>query len=182
MEFCPKHPCQCEQCCQPQPLREMCTWRLNALKYLDDHKLQWAKDDGCLTYIQALELMGQETPSSARGRNILNIFARLPATHPLQSTMMIIDIPQDLSHAMCRCDGTVPIIGTTNAQMWTMRAGRLLDVSELAKLMGQDLRTSDLKNIFESRMRWMLGASMHVATAGFALTGLLASVGSSRRV
>ena len=96
--------------------------------------------------------------------------------------MMIIDISQDLSHTMCRCDGTVPIIGTTNAQMWSMRAGRLLYVSELAKLMGQDLRTSDLKNIFESRMRWMLGANTHVATTGFALTGLLASVGSSRRV
>ena len=106
------------------------------MKYLDDHKLQWAKDDGCLTYIQALELMGQETPSSARGRNILNMFARLAAAHPLQSTMMIIDISQDLSHTMCTCDGIVPIIGTTNAQMWSMRAWGLLDVSELAKLMG----------------------------------------------
>ena len=58
-----------------------------------------------------------------------------------------------------------------------MRAGRELRVSEMAKLMGQDLGETDLRFTSKEQMRHMLGMSMHVATAGFALTGLLAAVG-----
>ena len=65
----------------------------------------------------------------------------------------------------------------TNAKMWSIRAGRVLDVSEMAKLMGED--EADLRGTTETQMRHMLGMSMHVATAGFALIGLLAAIGSS---
>ena len=50
---------------------------------------------------------------------------------------------------------------------------------EVAKLMGHDLDGTDLKGTTESQMRRMLGNSMHVATAGFALIGLLGAIGSS---
>ena len=60
-----------------------------------------------------------------------------------------------------------------------MRTGRALTVSEMAKLMGHDFNGADLRGTTETQMRHMLGMSMHVATAGFALTGLLAAVGSS---
>ena len=52
---------------------------------------------------------------------------------------------------------------------------------EVAKLMGHELDKMDLKGLTECQMRKMLSQSMHVATAGFALIGLLAAVGSSCR-
>ena len=108
---------------------------------------------------------------------MLNVFARLPAAHPLRSTMMIMDISQAIDRAGAKYDGTVPTMGT-NARMWSMRAGRVLNVSEMAKLMGLDLGACNLRSTTENQMRKMLGVSMHVATSGFALIGLLAAVGS----
>ena len=65
-----------------------------------------------------------------------------------------------------------------NSVMWCMRAGRPLTVSEMAKLMGEDLDDVDLRVTTEYQMHLMLGTSMHVATAGFALTGLMAAFGA----
>lgn len=89
---------------------------------------------------------------------------------------MIMDISQAVDRCKAKYDGTVPTMAT-NARMWSMRAGRALDVSEMAKLMGHDLGEADLRYTTDNQMRQMLGMSMHVATAGFALTGLLAAVG-----
>ena len=63
-----------------------------------------------------------------------------------------------------------------------MRAGRELTVSEMAKLMGHALDNVDLRLTSETNMRHMLGMSMHVTTAGFALAGLMASVGGADSV
>ena len=90
--------------------------------------------------------------------------------------MMIVDISQAIDRARARCDGTVSTMGT-NARMWSMRAGRLFDVSEMAKMMGLDLSEVDLRHTTECQMRHMLGMSIHVASASFALIGLLAAVG-----
>ena len=176
MVLCPKHPCTCAQCKNGADLK--CSWRAKAKKYLADHELQRAAADGCLTYIQALELIDQDVPKSPRERNMLNVYALLPAAQPLRSTMMIMDISQAIDRARAKYDGTVPTMAT-NARMWSMRAGRLLNVSEMAKLMGLDLCELDLRSTTEGQMRKMLGMSMHVATAGFALIGLLAAVGST---
>ena len=175
MVLCAQHPCTCLQCKHGEVLD--CSWRVKAKKYLADHGLQEDAADGCVTYIQALEMMGLVGPKSPRQRNMLNVFARLPAAHPLRSTMMIMDISQAIDRARAKYDGTVPTMGT-NARMWSMQAGRLLDVSEMAKMMGLDLSEADLRSTSETQMRKMLGMSMHVATAGFALIGLLAAVGS----
>ena len=59
-----------------------------------------------------------------------------------------------------------------------MQAGRVLTVSEMAKLMGHDLSGFNLRCTSEHSMRQMLGMSIHVATSGFALIGLLAVVGA----
>ena len=173
MTDCLQHPCFCKKCKSGIVLE--CAWRAKAMKYLADKELTWAAADGCLTYIQTLELIGQEVPNSPRERNMLNVFARLPGAHPLRSTMMIMDISQAIDRARAKYDGTVPTMGT-NARMWSMRAGRVLDVSEMAKLMGFDLSEVDLRSTTEGQMRKMLGMSMHVASAGFALIGLLAAV------
>ena len=148
-------------------------------QYLVDNKLWWiAAGDNALTYIQALELMGQPVPQSARERNLLNVFARLPMTQPLNSTLLIIDLSQAVNRCQPKVDGTVPTMAT-NAKMWSIRAGKALDAVEMAKLMGHDLDGVDLRGTTECQLRHMLGMSMHVATAGFALIGLLAAIGSS---
>ena len=155
------------------------------MKYLADKNLTNLINDGCLTYMQALEL-DKETPlpirnvpQSARERNLLNVFARLPAAQPLRSTMMILDISQAIDRCHAKTDGTVPTMAT-NAKMWSIRAGRALEVVEMAKLMGHDLADVNLRGTSENQMRHMLGMSMHVTTAGYALTGLLGAIGSSR--
>ena len=150
------------------------------MKFLTDKQLTHLIGDGTLTYIQALEIHNIEhngelkLPLSARERNLLNVVARQPSAQPLRSTTMIIDISQAIDRCHAKTDGTVPTMAT-NAKMWSMRAGRELMVSEMAKLMGEDLGDADLRHTTESQMRHMLGMSMHVATAGFALTGLLAA-------
>ena len=175
MILCEKHPCRCAQCKHGEGV--FCSWRVKAKKYLADHGLQEAAADGCVTYIQALELMGLVGPKSPRQRNMLNLIARLPIAHPLRSTLMIMDISQAIDRVWPRCDGVVPTMGV-NATMWSIQAGRLLDVSEMAKMMGLDLSEEvDLRPTTECQMRQMLGMSIHVATAGFALIGLLAAAG-----
>ena len=142
------------------------------------HGLQRAAADGRVTYMQALEVIGGgEGPKSPRERNMLNLFALLPSADPLRATMMIMDISQAIDRARAKFDGTVPTMGT-NARMWSMQAGRLLTVSEMAKLMGHELSGCDLRWTTERQMRNMLGMSIHVATSGFALIGLLAAVGA----
>ena len=178
MIVCPRHPCNCEKCRRGQRLE--CTWRAKATAYLADAGLEWTVADGCVTYIQALELADKRVPHSARERNLLNIFARLPAAHPLRDTRMIFDLTQAVDRCRAKFDGTVPTMAT-NAVMWSMRACRALTVSEMAKLMGQDLCKADLRFTTENQMRQMLGMSMHVATAGFALAGLLAAVGADSK-
>ena len=179
---CPMHPCTCNKCRQQhkgegtyKPLP--CAWRAKASSYLDDAGLRWTAADGGVTYIQMLELMMLSVPQSARERNMLNIIARLPAAQPLRATRMIFDLSQSIDRYRPKYDGVVPTIATRSV-MWCMRAGRPLTVSEMAKLMGEDLDDVDLRVTTEYQMRLMLGRSMHVATAGFALTGLMAAFGA----
>ena len=174
MTDCLRHPCFCKKCKDGKVLE--CSWRAKAVKYLADNTLTWAAADGCITYIQALELINEYAPHSARERNLLNVLARLPAAQPLRETMMILDISQAIDRSRPKFDGTVPTMAT-NAKMWSMQAGRLLDVSEMAKLMEHDLGKADLRFTSAAQMSTMLGMSMHVGTAGFALSGLLAAVG-----
>ena len=149
-------------------------------KFLADNSMECIVNDGCLTYMQALELIDPQknVPTSVRERNLLNVFARLPAVQPLRSTVMIMDISQAIDRCKPKADGSVPTMAT-NAKMWSIRAGKALDCIEMAKLMGHDLDGVDLRGTTECQMRNMLGMSMHVATAGFALIGLLAAIGSS---
>ena len=153
-------------------------------QYIADKGLGGVVADGCLTYIQALEQLECPeliVPQSARERNLLNVIARLPVAQPLRSTPMIMDISQSIDRCSFKVDGSVPTMAT-NAKMWSLRAGRTLSVNEMGKLMGQELCDADLRNTSETQMRHMLGMSIHVATAGFALIGLLASIGGSYQV
>ena len=178
---CPQHPCICTECKKEGDGAEIemkCAWRRKAEQFICENKLLESKVDGRVTYLQALELIGGlQGPKSPRERNLLNLLALLPAADPLRSTMMIMDISQAIDRARPKFDGTVPTMGT-NARMWSMKAGRLLTVSEMAKLMGVDIRECNLEFTTECQMRRMLGMSIHVGTSGFALIGLLAAVGA----
>ena len=84
------------------------------VKHLADKNMECIVNDGCLTYIQALEMHNLECedqknlPLSARKRNLLNVFARLPVAQPLRSTVMIVDISQAIDRCYPKTDGTVP--------------------------------------------------------------------------
>ena len=149
-------------------------------QFLTDNTLWWiaADENKLLTYIQALELMNQPVTHSARERNLLNVFARLPMAQPLNSTLLIIDISQAVNRCQLKLEVTVPTIAT-NAKMWSMRAGRSLNVSEMAKLIGHGLIKAGLERTSTTAMHKMLGMSMQVGTAGFALMGLMAASGNS---
>ena len=176
---CPQHPCHCKICLGRTGEVRTCDWRNKATQFIADNEMEWVKTDGALTYIQALEMIGMKVPKSARERNMLNLFARLMKVHPLRETMMIMDISQAIDRCRARFDGCAPTMAT-NTKLWSMRAGRYLTVSEMAKLMGHDFSNVDLTATSETQMRMMLGMSMHVATAGYTLVGLLAAVGVSR--
>ena len=66
--------------------------------------------------------------------------------------------------------------------MWSMAAGRMLTASKMAKLVGRDLDAFDLRVTTELQYTHMLAQSMHVATAGFAMAGLMAAFGGTARL
>ena len=93
------------------------------VKYLADKNLECIVNDWCLAYVQALELIKhQSVPQRARERNLLNVFARLPAAQPLRSIVMIMDISQAIDGCNAKADGSVATMAT-NAKMWSIRAG-----------------------------------------------------------
>ena len=74
-----------------------------------------------------------------------------------------------------RIDGTVGTM-PTGARMWSLMDGRELEVPEMAKLMGHHVRDMKVQGTSSKALRRMLGMSVHVAVAGYALIGLLASL------
>ena len=93
-------------------------------------------------------------------------------------TLLIIDSSQAVNRTRGEADGTVPTMATS-ANVWSLRAGRPLGVSEMAKLRGHESSTADPEGTSAGSMTMMLGMSMHIATAGFALIGLLGAFGRS---
>ena len=88
-----------------------------------------------LSYIALIEKSGRVAPSSPRERNLLNVTSLLPELHPLGSTPSILDISQSLKRGGLRVDGMVGTMAT-NAVMWSMIDGNILDIGEVLKLMG----------------------------------------------
>ena len=143
--------------------------------------MRWTAADGGVTYIQALEkIKGHFVPQAPRERNLLNIFARLHAAQQLRLTRTIFDIEKKIYRcsASITYDGIVPTMGP-NAVMWSMAAGRTLSVWEMAKLMGRDLEALDLRMTTERQYFHMQAQSMHVASAGYAIAGLMAALGAA---
>ena len=178
MVFCPVHKCLCDQCTKCSR-RQVCAWRQHAQDYI---KLKLKRDEfhdhekAKITYIQALELQGQEAPQSARERNLLNLISLEPKLHPFQQTWGVIDLSQRINQSSLKTDGSVQT-GATNTVYFMFNIGKQIPVRLMAELMGHDMRKRDaLEAVSGSKAREFLGNAFHVATMGMILIGILSSV------
>ena len=139
---CPRHPCKCGKCGTDLV---GCAWRRLHQTFIKDKfcscyngrsydELILDKSHR-LSYIALIEKSGRVAPSSPRERNLLNVTSLLPDLHPLGSSPGILDISQSLKRGGLRVDGMVGTMAT-NAVMWSMIDGNILDIGEVLKLMG----------------------------------------------
>ena len=127
-----------------------------------------------LTYMQALEQQNIATPQPPRVRNMLNVFAVLPAPAPLTQTDLLVDTAPTLALSTSRVDGDSQTI-TQGSKLWCMRAGRYLDADQKSALMGMKLEELNLHKFTEAWWHSKLGQAMHVAEVGTMLLILLAA-------
>ena len=183
MQVCEVHPCRCNICQKRGRTWMRCIWRQEALDWIAKHV---AGEGGpndflnevrlkSLTYVQVVELAGKAAPSSQRERNLLNLVTLLPKFFPLHATNGVVDVSQGIQHLPMSTDGSLPT-AASNASMWSVADGTQLTVSALAKLMGHNIQSFNIKGITEPKMRHMLGHGIHVATAGTCVATLLASL------
>ncbi len=180
MVVCAVHACKCDKC-KDSAEKDTCQWRQLAHCRLvktfgENFRLHPSVKDK-LTYVQVLEMYGHEAPAAPRERNLLNVVALFPSLQPLISTNAILDKSQSIDRMGLKVDGSVGTMATS-AAMWSMRDGRTLTACQIAKLMGHKLDDIGVHfKLAETNLRKMLGMSLHVGTAGIAMTGLLASIG-----
>ena len=123
-----------------------------------------------LTYMHLVDkLIGHDTIKAPRQRNMLNMLAFLPRVQPNGRSYAIIDIGQSIDRATLKTDGICPTMAR-NSTMWSLRDGRFLKNSEIAKLMGH---THADASVSPSKLKQMLGNSVHVATGEMGLVALI---------
>ena len=175
MTLCDAHPCTCGKC---GPKKLGCAWRRKAKLYIESHLSQYMaghNDGGSarLTYLQVLQIHGEEGPRNARERNMLNIIALLPRNRPLGQTCCVIDRSQSIDWLAPRWDGTIPTLAT-NSVLHCFRTGSALTTFQLASLMGLRMEKMDVSGISETAMRQRLGLSIHISVMGLAMLALAA--------
>ena len=126
-------------------------------------------------YSRLADVQGADLPTSLRERNLLNVYAALHDYHHCPNG--VIDKSQSIGRTNARLDGVMGTL-TTHSSMFSLADADCLSTSELAKLMGHNIEKLKLVKISESKMRHMLGMSLHLATAGALMVGLLASAGN----
>lgn len=194
--ICEVHPCKC-QSCKAQgsgdstvPIKGMvaplrgstapeqlpappCSWRRKAAEYIKKHmpNVTLANEEGKLTYVEVMEMMGLEGPTSARERNLLNLVALHPKAVPLDTSLAILDLSQGIDRLTIMANGIIPTLAT-NSRPWSMRHARVLTVGELMAACGLP-PAADMREQTESSARFMLGNCMHVADIGIAVSAAL---------
>ena len=157
-----------------------CSWRRKHAQFIQRYipDLDMKNQDGRITYLERMEMMGLQGPTSARERNMLNLVALHPETTPLDTTLAVVDLSQGLDRFTFMANGVVPTLAT-NSKPWSIRHGRALRVGELMALRGLP-STADMSGMRGNAARAMLGNCMHVAdvrvaaaTACFLALGLL---------
>jgi site-specific DNA-cytosine methylase len=176
---CPIHLCKCKHCKLHGNGARKCSWRAAAADYLQKRIPQLLENPStahAVTYIQALELADRKTPTSARERNLLNIFARSVKAQPLYSTTANCDISQTIQFSHIKADGTVGTM-STGSVIFSFRDGMALTVPMMAKLMGRNVMEVTAPGVTECQFKMMLGMSFHPASAGLLIAAMLGAVG-----
>jgi len=150
-----------------------CSWRRKNLEFSKKHlpHMDLKNQEGRLTYIEVLEMMGLDAPQTARERNTLNLVALLPKAQPLDTSLAVLDLSQALDRCPMQTSGLVPTLAT-NSKPWSVRHGRLLKVWELMALCGLP-KDADMSGQSAHQARHMLGNCMHVADIGAAAAAAL---------
>ena len=170
---CALHPCRCGAC---GVTGIECTWRAKATKYLRMKAPAHVPVPGAprrLTYLNVVEMSERTGPTSARERNLLNIFACLHRCYPLGSTLAVVDRGQQIDRTTTAFDGSVPTLAQ-NSAMHSMQMGKCFTTADLAALMGIRLEKTDLNVFTERTYQAHLGQSIHVAVMGAMLLALVA--------
>ena len=174
---CAIHKCTCKKCREDGVEAASCIWRKTHMNFiaenLPDGILEDARENDKLTYCLAIEMQGMTAPRCPRERSIVNIMARLPRVLPLARTFAVMDVSQSIDRCSLRVDGATPTIGG-QARLFSLRDGRVLSTSQIAKIMGREL--FDLKgSVTACQYKAMLGQSFHPACMGVVLLAILAS-------
>ena len=97
---------------------------------------------------------------------------------PLERTLAVLDLSQNLRRCAVRNDGCVPT-AATNSVMYSLRDGRSLSVPMMAKLMGRSV--ADIKSqTTATQFKHMLGMSFHPACSASLIACFLAAVAEGR--
>ena len=150
-----------------------CSWRRKNAEFIQKHMpdMDPRNQEGKLTYVEVLEMMGLEAPQTARERNILNLVALHPKVNPLDTSQAVLDLSQALDRCTIATSGIVPTLAT-NSKPWSIRHGRILRVGELMALCGLP-SSADMSGMSAHAARHMLGNCMHVADIGVAVSTAL---------
>ena len=181
--ICTKHVCGCILCKNGQEAQ--CRWRSRHRKYIEERytseRLPYQDlitlSTSLITYCQAAEAQGFVMPTAPRERNLINVVATASGVQPLENTLALLDKAQSLGRTSTKVDGSVPMLGT-NSSLVSLGTASTLTTAEVAKLMGHELQSLNLQGITERQLRGMIGMSLHRATAGLLMLGLIASLGS----
>ena len=173
MVCCPEHPCKCGRCGESGV---ECTWRAMFTTFVASGSTADVVRNrrGTLTYLQVLEMTGRKGPQQPRQRVLINLIAILPATQPLNDTLMVGDISQNPPFADMYAAGDTPVF-TTSSSVWVFQVGQALRTHHTAALMGLDLSMLTFSaRMSESWFRQRLGMAVHIPNFGLVLMAALA--------
>jgi len=172
MVLCPMHPCKCGWCGESGL---ECTWRNMFLTFIVSGPMAdvVSKRKGTVTYLQVLEMHGQQGPQQPRQRVLINLIAIRADAQPLNETLMVGDLSQNPPFGDMFSAGDTPVF-TTSSNVWVFQVGDTLRTKHMAALMGLDLSMVKFsERMSETWFRQRLGLAVHIANFGLVLTAAL---------
>ena len=100
--------------------------------------------------------------------------ALLPQAKPLNDTLMVVDVSQNLPYQGVCYSGHVPTLATSSTP-FCFQTGQLLTTYQLASLMGMDLERVNFHGFTETWFHKKVGLCVYTASFGFAMMALTAT-------
>ena len=170
---CPVHLCKCGKCGDNGV---QCKWRQALTKYVVDEGLEQvvSSNSNTLTYVQVLEMHGKSGPRTIRARILTNLYALKVDAKPLEDTLMVADLSQNVGFGSVMVNGDVPTL-TTKSHLHSFRAGVRLTTYHMAALSGLDTTKMNFaQNMTPQWFAHRVGLGVHTANFGMVLMGTLA--------